>query len=331
MTSLTHLLENTTSPVAQWMRATFPHSRPALTEIRSAAGSAKILPDEPIAYGTQGGAIDWWLRFLVKPDEVPDMRLATQGLDMLEGTPIYDAGWPMFATMTGLSIGDGPPSPIDPPINAMRQLLNHSDEFQARTCFALSLLTECRRAGVRPGSRLMNVQVGSSPQELLDLATNAEVADLLAMRDSAQRIFLSHLAKQPVWTGPTFEGSRILAADADLIAGDTLVEIKATIGGPPRKDGTRGIKLDRDDLYQLIGYMLMDFSDRYQIRRIGIYLPRFEHVHSWPTDQLLQTMAGYDVDVPATRAAFQRLLHEQVPAYLRDVHGIDHDTVDSTP
>jgi hypothetical protein len=50
----------------------------------------------------------------------------------------------------------------------------------------------------------------------------------------------------PVATGPTFDGSRDLNADADLIAGGMLVDMKAGQGGSPRKDGTRSASLSPD-------------------------------------------------------------------------------------
>lgn len=72
----------------------------------------------------------------------------------------------------------------------------------------------------------------------------------------------------------TFDGSHDLNADADLIAGGMLVDFKAGQGGKPRKDGTRAAALARTDLDQLLGYMLMDYSDRYRLHTVAVYAAR---------------------------------------------------------
>jgi hypothetical protein len=328
MSSLTTMLSDTNSPVSQWMREQFPNPRPLLAAIRQSAGTTVLLPPEGIAYTTQGGAIDWWLRFIAVPGgSHPDLGVARKGLEALDGYPAAEAGWPMFTTPTNLSISEGMEFVLevssDEPVDMMVRLLGFDAEWQARTCFALSLLTECFRAGVRPGSRLLTVPEDAGPQALLDLATADEVADLIAMRDSALRVFFPHLPAGLVHTGPTFDGSRYLPADADLIVGDTLIEIKSTIGGPKRKDGTRAVKFDRSDLYQLLGYLLMDESDRYEIRNVGLYAIRFETYVTWPVEQFLEAAAGRALDLAEARAAFAHVLHDLMPPYLSALYGID--------
>lgn len=315
------MIEVTASPVAQWFRAVFPNTRALLGEIRAGAGVPTILPAERIAYATQGAAIDWWLRFLTDADGFPDLGLARAGHVALQGFPAYDAAEPLLA-----AIGGSPPAGRPPratvPGNGAASLLDYGDETQARTCFVLALLTECFRAGVRPGSRLLDLAPGDGPRALLDLATDIEVADLIALRDSAREVFVPHLPPGPVLTGPTFEGSRFLPADADLIAGDLLIECKATIGGPPRKDRTRALKFDRSDLFQLLGYALMDFSDTYAIRRVGLYAPRFASFQTWPLAQVLDTAAGKLVDLAQARSDFERILRTDLPPFLAETYGI---------
>jgi hypothetical protein len=327
MSSLTTMLKDTNSPVSQWMREQFPNPRPLLAAIRQSAGTTVLHPPEGIAYTTQGGAIDWWLRFIAVPGSHPDLGVASKGLEALEGYPAAEAAWPMFTTPTNLSISDQMEITVEvsseEPVDMMLRLLGFDAEWQARTCFALSLLTECFRAGVRPGSRLLTVPEGAGPQALLDLATADEVADLIAMRDSALRVFFPDLPVGKVHTGPTFDGSRYLPADADLIVGDTLIEIKSTIGGPPRKDGTRAVKFDRSDLYQLLGYLLMDTSGQYWIGRVGLYAIRFESFQIWPVDQFLEAAAGRPLDLAEARGAFAHVLHDRMPPYLSTLYGID--------
>lgn len=311
MTSLTAMIANRQSPVSQWMRERFPDATPLLREVRNHAGAIAIEPPEGTALGTQGAAIDWWIRFLLAPG-MPGLKTAVKGLDRLEGLPAYEAAKPMFMSVTGMSVNGTSSTTFDQPLHPLRDLNRHDDEFQARTCYALALLTEFYRASIA-NSRLLSITNGRRPQELLDLATPGEVTDLIAMRDSARRIFLPRLPKGRVHTGPTFEGSRDLAADADLIAGGTLIELKSTRGGRARADGTRPPRIEPDDLHQLIGYVLMDYSDAYAIDEVGLYLIRYEYFVTWPVDWFLASAAGRHVDLAQTRKEFRDLLRRDAP------------------
>jgi hypothetical protein len=331
MSSLTSVLDDSSNPVAQWMRQTFPNPRSLLADIRKTAGTTVLHAPRGIAYTTQGGAIDWWIRFLTVPGSHPALRVARKGLEALDGYPAGDAGWPMFSTATDMTINADMEINVDitfdEPVEMMRRLLEMDAEHQARTCFVLSLFTECFRAGVRPGSRLLTVPEGAGVPALLNLATATEVADLIVMRDSAQHVFLPELPQGLVYTGPTFDGSRYLPADADLIVGDLLVEMKSTIGGQPRKDGTRAVKFERKDLYQLLGYLLMDFSDRYGIRQVGLYAIRFESFQTWKVDQFLEAAAGRPLDLVEARQAFKQVLHDKLPAYMSARYGVDWEAL----
>jgi len=113
----------------------------------------------------------------------------------------------------------------------------------------------------------------------------------------------------------TFDGSADLAGDADLIAGGMLVDFKAGQGGKPRADGTRAASLARTDLDQLLGYALMDYSDRYGLHTVGVYAVRFGYLAAWPLAELGQRMAGRPVDLAALRTEFAGVLRDQLPPY----------------
>src|SRR5439155_23659068 len=103
-------------------------------------------------------------------------------------------------------------------------------------------------------------------------------------RDLARARLLPALPPGPVATGRRFDGSADLNADADIIAGGLLIDIKAGQGGKPRKDGTRVANLSRQELDQLIGYTLLDYSDAYQIHTVAIYAARFGYLATCPVD-----------------------------------------------
>jgi hypothetical protein len=162
----------------------------------------------------------------------------------------------------------------------------------------------------------MRLTANSTVKDLLALANDDEVADLIAMRDLAREYLLSALPAGPVYTGMTFDGSRDLNADADLIAGGMLVDFKAG-QGRARKDGSRAAGLDRSELDQLLGYALMDYSDKFAIRTVAIYGIRFGHLAAWPLADLAEQMAGRPFDIAELRKQFAHVLRVDLPAHWR--------------
>jgi hypothetical protein len=65
MSALTDEVRDPARPVALWLRATFPGHREIQASFRVAAGPQQVLMPATVAPGTQGAAIDWWLRMLV--------------------------------------------------------------------------------------------------------------------------------------------------------------------------------------------------------------------------------------------------------------------------
>ncbi|MEV0567284.1 hypothetical protein [Dactylosporangium sp. NPDC050588] len=279
MPSLTAAVQQTDSPVGRWMRATFPHLAPLQQAVREAADELAVTPAAAVALGTQGGAIDWWIRLLVDPKvslELPirglwDRRAAFDGA----GRELLEVLCPRRPTVLEAGLHEGRP-----------------DEWWARTCYALALLVERFRNPMATGSRLFTLPAGSRADDLLALANDDEVADLIAMRDLALTRLLPGLAAGTVHSGPTFDGSELLAADADLVVAGLLIDIKSGSGGRPRLDGSRSPALAATDVYQLLGYALMDFSDRYALRGAGIYAARFGCLVQWPLTELIQQATG---------------------------------------
>ncbi|TJZ94450.1 hypothetical protein [Actinacidiphila oryziradicis] len=70
--------------------------------------------------------------------------------------------------------------------------------------------------------------------------------------------------------------------------------------GPSR--GTRAAP------WQLLGYLLLDTSDRYRLDTLGLYLTRSGTLATWPLDEYLALLGARRRDVPAFRAALAELL-----------------------
>ncbi|MEV0216458.1 hypothetical protein [Micromonospora sp. NPDC050695] len=182
--------------------------------------------------------------------------------------------------------------------------------------YALALLVELYRAARVDGSRLMQLGPDSRASDLLALANADEVADLIAMRDLAVEKLLPRLPSGPVATGSTFEGSVDLNADADLIVGGVLVDFKAT-QGRARPDGSRAAALTRAEIDQLLGYVLLDYSDAFALHSVAIYAIRYGHYRAWPLDELCAELAGRPIDLAAMRQEFAQVVRVELPGYRR--------------
>ena len=93
-----------------------------------------------------------------------------------------------------------------------------------------------------------------------------------------------HLPDTGVICGPEFAGSRAVGgADADLIVGNCLYDIKTTVN--PRKALPK-------DLRQLIGYVLLDWDNKYTLDQVGFYYSRQATYMTWPLSMLLMECAS---------------------------------------
>lgn len=98
--------------------------------------------------------------------------------------------------------------------------------------------------------------------------------------------------------GPTFTGSDLIPADADLIAAGLLLEMKTSVK----------LTLAVQDLFQVIGYALLDFNDECKITELGIFHARHAYLATWDISELLRELAGQPVSLQAVRQDFRDLL-----------------------
>ena len=76
--------------------------------------------------------------------------------------------------------------------------------------------------------------------------------------------------------GPDFAGSQdVVSADADLIVGGPLIGVKSK----------SAVFSAQPDLFRLLGYAPLSYSDKYQIGALGFYLSRFGRLITWPVDR----------------------------------------------
>jgi hypothetical protein len=163
-----------------------------------------------------------------------------------------------------------------------RRLERVQEELLARYCVVLALFEEIARAGENINSLLYRREC-STVSDLLALSETHWTEDLCAMTWLFQERF-SELLSHPVVLNPTFVGSPdVGGADADLILDNCLIDIKATVN--PHI-------IQPVWLYQLLGYTLLDYDDRYQIREVGIYLARQGILLKWSLEELVYILTG---------------------------------------
>jgi len=124
---------------------------------------------------------------------------------------------------------------------------------------------------------------------------------LADFRDVYQTALLPALAdRHGMWAiGPTFTGSQIMNADAVLIAAGLLLDLKTT---------SKKISLPVTDLFQVIGYALLDYDDEFRLNSVGIFSARYRYLATWELGPLLDELAGEQTALAAVRSQFRDML-----------------------
>ncbi len=314
--ALTREIDDTSSPVRQFFDEQFTTGlKDVQRRFRQGAPPLAVppVPQAEANPGTVGGAADWLLRFMVCPD--PNVDLAIAGAAHLSpGMMMAVAELAMLLGVTGLpgtlSMGGSPVSGSAHTFTGPVAGTSVDEELLARGCWVLALATEAFRsaqaAAMGPLARFRGGPV--TADALLAFAPPAGLGQLAKFRHVFETALIPQLAARPgLWAlGPTFSGSAAIGgADGDLIAAGLLLELKTSAK----------LTLAVKDLFQVIGYALLDFHDEYKLAEMGIFAARYAYLATWNLPGLLGELAGHPVSLPAARQEFRQLLHtHQVPA-----------------
>lgn len=157
-----------------------------------------------------------------------------------------------------------------------------TDHELTRDCIILAWLEELYRGGLRIRSPLYSLRPGAGEGELFGLVDDLWVDDVVEMFRAMNETVAKWSTGTTVF-GPSFLGSADLGgADADLIAGRCLVEVKTSSDRTPT----------RRTLCQLAGYLLLDYDDEYGIEAVGICSGRWATFHEWGVDEFLAKFSG---------------------------------------
>lgn len=293
--SLTSELKNVESALAVFMNERFPAVRElsvAFRALRPSDGEALQPPAAArtrVAWGTLNAAIDHRLRYGFSDSRaLPNaVELGIAGAFQL-AVPAVRAAVRKAGDDLGYLLGEL--IAAEQPASRSRPLLlGAAAEAQlARLCYAMVWFEEVHRTGrLRPGTPLGDAGPEFTVADLLAAVPGYAVEDLVAQAEIASGALAGLRAAYPpaaVYAGPDFAGSPdVGGADADLIAGGLLIEVKGTIV-PSR--------LRRPEFYQLLGYALLDYDDEYRIDRLGFYLSRFGLLISWPVEEYLKLLGS---------------------------------------
>ncbi len=295
--SLTSLLK-TRSPLRIFFAETFHHTSELVAKLNDdlaevgTIGRADLSPSEAALVGM---ALDYRVRLYFAPFDL-ESTVAWHGLAgvMASLTKKQRAFCEHFAGELSYKLANALlvvkrrlPRTDEDWLNAWCLVLAHLEQFY-RGAFApersplYQALTTCSTVSA------VRRQVGR--QRLLE--------DLRTLSWSFHRRWKTRL-RAPVVLNPTFAGSEdVGGADADIIVGGILLDIKTS-------KQPRPVRLEH--LWQLMGYVLLDYPDKYGINAMGFEFPRHQLTRYWPVQELITVMADSPQPVTALRRRFRRV------------------------
>lgn len=317
--SLTGHLDDPESAVRRHFEVTYPHikevrcaatSAPAssitidgrshslVTLARFNPGQPKVLPGAEQAgegrfdWGAAGTAFDYRVRLLLAPQDPAGFVAATGARDLARRwrQPSPGAAWTELVE----AVAD---IQTEPSGDRERGALPSSATV-ARLCGLLALYEQLYRVpeAYLTNHPLLHAGPDAGLDEHLGLVDDRLVSDVAALTllltESQPDLDGRH---HHVVSNPIFDRSNDLGgADADLIIEGTLLELK-TVKTPA---------LNKITVWQLLGYLLADTTDRHQIREVGWYFSRHGYLWRLPVEELLARLHGGNLDLTSAREQF---------------------------
>lgn len=303
--SLTGRLGDPSDPIRRWFAWRLPHTAPVVGEAnrelrrdiskisRSAPlRSSPALPSTAADARLVGTALDLLVRATLGRDR-PVPAAAVVGALRLEGMGIVGAT--AVAGRVGRSLRDLQPAQLTASAGGWREV--------AVLCV---LLARFEHSGRNPratqwaAEHLRNVAPTLDAYAASGLVDQLDVQDVAAAGPAIADDHADLRSADPLLLGQSFALSGALGgADADVIAGDLLLDFKAA--AQPRI-------LRGDGLWQLVGYALADTDDTYGVRSVGISALRWRQRWAIDLEELVSRLAGQTVAVGVLRHEFADLL-----------------------
>lgn len=316
--SLTAQVADDTSPLSRYLAEHLPAlavmAGPLTAALRSARPTLRPpglnpTPLDRTYWADAGAAVDYRLRLSLTPDIGPAPE---RGASLLAHR-VEPGLWGILATgdVDRHAVALVEQARAHDPAVALPHPDPHLEDQLCRLAWWLGQFDRVYRTGKRPPRP--DGSARASAAALFAAVPDHAVTDLRRMAGYAG-VHGSHFhrlrawaAGRPVIAGPEFTGSPdVGAAEADLIVGGLLLDIKATT--TPATSGPTATAWWR----QLAGYLLLDYHDAHGITHLGVYLPRQGIGATWPVPRVLSLAAG--LERPRGLPEHRRLLFDALRA-----------------
>lgn len=322
--ALTYYISEGNNPVTDFMRKYFPHTRPFLKEVLAELRNTEtILPNGYVPWSIIGRAIDYRIRYYFKvtpplsTSSIPGLlpaRIWWQPKDSIGGPVFmfpefsYHPAAPIWFERDGEYIGDY--TSIHSPlgefftaldsltirVNPVARRLTEREENELNSyCAILGILDASCRALQGPPEELLQANPWNMV-ELLDIVKPNWIADLRNL----SWIFYdkySELLSKPSILNPNFENSSGVGAHGDIIVGQTLIDFKTS----------KSKTITRAMLYQILGYALLDHSDKFKLQSVGIYMVRQGTLFQWDIEEMVRRLSPHGLyGLEELRELFER-------------------------
>ncbi|MGC5052443.1 hypothetical protein ACLQ2S_13425 [Micromonospora sp. DT48] len=211
---------------------------------------------------------------------------------------------------------------FEPHMRGRRWLLEREAEARLdRMCFALAWFDRVFRDGAVAPGPLAGMAGDGDLDALLACVPDYAVMDLQVQVRLAERALggLRDAAEVAVCrAAPTFAGSGdVGGADADLVVGRRLIEIKSI---------SRPEVLTDKAIWQLAGYVLLDYDDEYRFDELAFYMSRVGWLATWRVDEFFGLL-GARSPLHQLRDEFAQRCAAAGPARVTGVdgHGVRRD------
>jgi len=320
--SLTSHLDDRASRLSRFLDHAFPRLDDVAAEaLAQMPRTLRAAPDQGfhVAWTTIGTAIDHRLRLAFTPRALPgasrepavSCNPITTGIQLAAASAAHHAAragesgcrddanarqaarqWERVAAVgQALAARLGQMAArTSPHLNPHLALPDPDETELCRLCYAAAWFDELAH---RPGEEhkilsFIGANNFNNLDEILAVVPRAAVEDMVMLVRVAARSDLAGLRTRAspaaVTTGPLFAGSvDVGGADGDLIIAGTLIDIKTTMH--PARHVPAGIR-------QLLGYLLIDYTDQHSLTGIGIYLARQGELLAWKLRELLPRLGA---------------------------------------
>jgi len=312
--SLTSHLSDPASPIGQFIKQRFAQTarltKTANRQLKAAETLRPALAGVSYPYAPIGTAIDYRIRYAF--DVTPYQQLvAWHGALLLtakpvEGltlTPIY------FDIMQGVAQRPYPLKLVRQFFESLDYTLQtiqpvgqrldaEAEHLLDRYCVVLSFFEQVFRSDAYLQGPLLQPTVKQSVEELLTIPQDSWLDDLSQMFNLFYARY-HNLLSRPYILNPTFAGSLdIGGADADLVVDGCLIDIKASVSP----------QIKAEYLYQLAGYLLLDYDDQLHMNAVAIYMARQGMLFTWSIPEFLYQLTGNDsAGLGTLRRQFRKL------------------------